>query len=160
ASGYAALVDRTVGELTTNGGTVNLKAGGSVVVQPTAKVDVSGGWINYAGGTVETTKLIADGRLIDISQATPDRVYDGIYTGTSTTSSAKWGVTNTTTNPQLAANFEAGYIQGGNGGALNITAPAMALDGAMQGTTVAGPRQRATLPTAGALSLVFQGQDP
>lgn len=160
ATGYAALVDRTVGELTTNGGTVSLKAGGSAVVQPTAKVDVSGGWINYAGGIVETTKLIADGRLIDISQATPDRVYDGIYTGASSTTSAKWGVTTTTTNPELAANFEAGYLQGGNGGALTITAPAMALDGTLQGTTVTGPRQRTTLPTPGALALVFQGQDP
>ena len=159
-TGYVALVDHTVGELTTNGGTVNLKAGGSVVLQNGSSVNVSGGWTNYAGGTVATTKLLADGRVIDISQATPDRVYDGIYTGTTTTNDAKWGVTSTTSNPQLLANYEPGYTQGGGGGKLAISAPAMALDGALQGATYSGPRQRSVPPTAGALSLTFQGQDP
>ncbi len=159
-SGYAALVDHTVGELTTAGGSVDLKAGGSVVLQPGSTINVSGGWINYAGGTVETTKLIADGRLIDISQATPDRVYDGLYTGGTTTTDAKWGVTSSTTNPRLAANFEAGYVQGGDGGNLAISAPAMALDGALFGSTFAGPRQRLIAPALGSLTLTFRGQDP
>ena len=158
-TGYVALIDHTVGELTTNGGSVNLQAGSSVVLQPGSSVNVSGGWVNYVGGNVETTKLLADGRVIDISQATPDRVYDGIYTGTSTTSDAKWGTTTTTSNPQLAANYEPGYVQGGNGGTLSITAPAMALDGGLSGATVAGPRQREVAPTVSTLSLVFQSQD-
>ena len=46
-SGYVALIDRTVGELTTGGGNVSLTAGDSVVIQPGATVNVSGGWINY-----------------------------------------------------------------------------------------------------------------
>ena len=159
-TGYVALVDRSVGELTTGGGSVNLQAGNSVVLQSGSSINVSGGWTNFAGGNVATTKLLADDRVLDISQATPDRVYDGIYTGSSTESSAKWGVTSTTTNPQLLADFEPGYTQGGAGGKLAITAPAMALDGNLLGTTFAGPRQRSAIPTPSALSLVFQGQDP
>ncbi len=160
-AGYVALVDHTVGELTTAGGTVNLQAGNSVVVQSGAAINVSGGWTNFAGGNVATTKLLtADGHVIDISQATPDRVYAGIYTGNSTDSSAKWGVSSTTTNPQLLTSYDPGYTQGGAGGQIAITAPAMALDGSLIGTTFAGPRQRSTPPAPSGLSLVFQGQDP
>ncbi len=159
-TGYVALVDHTVGELTTGGGSVTMQAGGSVVLQGGSSINVSGGSIDYAGGNVATTKLLAGGRVIDISQATPDRVYDGIYTGGSTTTDAKWGVSSTTTNPQLLADFEPGYTQGGSGGKLAITAPAMALDGSLLGATVAGPRQRTVLPAPSSLSLAFQGQDP
>ncbi len=158
-TGYIALVDRTVGQLTTGGGSVSLQAGTSVVFQPGSSVNVSGGWVNYAGGEVATTKLLADGRVLDISQATPDRIYDGIYTGSSTSSSAKWGVADTTSNPQLSSTFEPAYVQGGNAGKLTITAPAMALDGNLLGAAFAGPRQRSSVPSPGALSLTFQGQD-
>ena len=158
-TGYIALVDHSVGELTTGGGAVTLQAGNSVVLQGGSSINVSGGWINYAGGNVATTKLLADGRVIDISQATPDRVYDGIYTGGTTTNEPKWGVTGATTKPQLLGDFEPGYTQGGNGGKLAITAPAMALDGSLVGGTFSGSRQRSVLPTPSALALVFQGQD-
>jgi len=160
ASGYIALADHTVGELTTAGGSVKLRAGESVVMQAGASVDVSGGWIDYQGGTVETTKVLSEGRVYDIAQATPDRVYDGIYTGENQTKDPKWGVTSTTSNPQLAANYEPGYRQGGGGGTVAIVAPAMALDGKLTGATYAGPRQRVTGPALSSLSLNFQGQDP
>ncbi|HVS52042.1 MAG TPA: filamentous hemagglutinin family protein [Opitutaceae bacterium] len=159
-TGYVALVDHTVGELTTSGGNVKLNAGGAVVLQSSSTINVSGGWIDYTGGIVATTKLVADGRVIDIAQATPDRVYDGIYTGATTTSDAKWGVTSTTTNPQLVGAFEAGYVQGGAGGSLSIAAPAMALDGRLLGSTVSGARQRSAPPTPSSLALAFKGQDP
>ncbi len=160
-SGYVALVDHTVGELTTSGGSVKLNAGNSVVMQPGSAINVSGGWTNYAGGLVDTTKLLlANGRVVDISQATPDQVYVGIYTGTSKTADPKWGVNATTTDPQLQGVYDPGYIQGGNGGVLSITAPAMALDGSLLGATVTGPHQRTSAPTAAALTLAFHGQDP
>ena len=74
-SGYVNLVQRTVGELTTVGGTVSLSAGNSVVLQKGSLVDVSGGWINFTGGMVRTTQVTSGGNIFDISQATPDRVY-------------------------------------------------------------------------------------
>ncbi len=160
-SGVIGLIKRTVGELTTDGGTVNLNAGSSVVVQSGAKIDVSGGWINYEGGMVETTRLVSNGVIFDISQATPDRIYDGIYTGTSTVTSPKYGLSQTFTNPLTlsGAHFEPSYVQGANGGTISITAPAMALDGTLLGKTVAGPRQRSVAPLSSTLSLAFHGQE-
>ena len=160
-SGYVNLIERTVGELTTAGGTVAMNAGGSVVTQSGAKIDVSGGWINYQGAMVQTTRVITGGHIYDISQATPNLVYDGIYTGQFTEQHPKWSLTNTYTNPLklLGVRYEAGYIYGGNGGTVTISAPAMALDGSLLGTTVAGPRQRSVIPKASSLSLLFRAQD-
>jgi filamentous hemagglutinin len=145
-TGYINLIQRSVGELTTNGGTVAIDAGGAVAMQPGSTVNVSGGSVQYAGGFVSTTKVIADGHLLDIAKATPDLIYSGIYTGTSTTTDAKWGITQTYTNPGLSGgHYEQGYIQGGNAGGITITAPAMTLDGSLLGNTVAGTYQRTPL---------------
>src|SRR5262249_55277030 len=159
--GYINLVQRTVGELSFNGGTISLNAGGSVVVQQGATLNVSGGSIDYAGATVQTTKIVAaDGHIFDISQATPDRIYQGIYTG-STTVHTKWGIVDRFTSPlATGAYFERGYIFGGKGGSLTITAPSMALDGTMLGTVMIGTRQQFTPPTPSSLSLLFRAQTP
>jgi len=158
-SGYIADIKRSVGELTTDGGTVNLNAGGSVVLQKGSNIDVSGGWIDYAGATVQTTRLLSGGHLYNISQATPDLVYDGIYSGFTETHS-RWNITETFTSMLLnGSHYEAGYIQGGNGGSIALTAPAMALDGNLYGNTVAGPRQRSVTPDLSSLTLSFQAQD-
>ena len=162
ASGYVGLIKRSVGELTTAGGTVSLSAGGSVVMQPGAVVDVSGGWIDFKGGQVQTTRVLSAGRLLNISDATPDLVYDAIYSGTSTITRAKYGISETFANPLSlkGAYFEEGYLQGAPGGSVRITAPAMALDGELRGQTLNGPRQRAALAPQSALDLRFQAQDP
>jgi filamentous hemagglutinin len=181
-TGYINLIQRSVGELTTTGGTVALNAGESVVMQSGSSINVSGGWIHYLPGVVQTTQVLSNGHFIDISKATPDLVFDGIYTGTFTTTDAKWGVTQTYTNPAFhnGSQYESAYYQGGNGGSLFITAPAMALDGDLFGNTVAGSYQRTSaasiattfagsaalptvqsvlgVPTPGALSLSFYGQ--
>ena len=157
-SGYVALVERSVGELTTGGGNVSLTAGDSVVIQPGAVVNVSGGWLNYAGANVATTKVLSGGQIFDIAQATPDRIYQGIYVG-GTQNHPKWGISETTTSPLVTAGqYEAGYTQGGNGGSLSISAPSMALDGEFLGTTIVGPRQRTSAPTLSALSLAFESR--
>ena len=159
-SGYANLVQHTVGELTIAGGNVSLNAGESVILQSGSRIDVSGGWIDYRGGNVRTTQVVSGGHIFDISQATPDRVYNGILDGF-TTVHPRWGVIETSSN-QLpgGSQFEAGYIWGGDGGRISITSPSMALDGGMSGNTIAGPRQRTVPPTSSAMSLAFRGQDP
>ncbi len=159
-SGYVNLVQRTVGELTTSGGTVSLSAGNSVVLQKGSLVDVSGGWINFTGGTVRTTQVISGGNLFDISQATPDRVYDGIANGF-TVDHLKFGLVETTSN-SLPGNmrFQAGFTQGASGGNLQIMTPSMALDGQLLARTVTGARQAATPPAASSLALAFHAQDP
>src|SRR5262249_492150 len=96
--------------------------------------------------------------IFDISQATPDRIYDGIYNGF-TIVHPKWGIVQTFTSPlATGAYFEPGYIFGGLGGSLSITAPAMALDGQVLGATIAGPRHQFVPPTASSLWLLFKGQ--
>jgi hypothetical protein len=158
-NGYANLVEHTVGELTANGGTVAINAGESVVMQPGSSINVSGGWINYQGGMVTTTKVVSGGHIYDISQATPDRVYSGILSGF-TVNKTKWGITQTFSTPLLGgAYYQAGYIEGGEGGGISIKAPSMALDGSLLGNTVTGTRQLSSNPNTSALSLIFQAQD-
>ena len=144
ASGYANLIQRPVGELTIGGGSVTLTAGGSVVMQPGSNVNVSGGFIDYQGGLVQTSRVISGGQILDISQATPDLVYDGFYTGTYTVDHSKYGIAEIYTNPLLlnGLHYEAGYRYGGAGGSVNIAAPGLALDGSLLGLTVSGSRQR------------------
>ena len=130
-SGFANLIQRPVGELTIAGGTVSLAAGSSVVLQHGSKIDVTGGYIDYQGGMVQTTRLLSQGQLIDVSQATAGLVYDDIYTATFTRLFPKYGIAETFTSPLAltGAHFEDGYVFGGNGGSIAITAPSVALDG-------------------------------
>ena len=166
-SGFVGLIERTVGQLTLAGGTVQLTAGRSVVSQAGSMIDVSGGYINYQGGMVNTTRVMAGGQLIDIANATPDRLYDGIYTGQSVTTHAKWGVTRTFALPlaPTGSHMEQGYIEGADAGQISIQAPTMALAGELRGQAVVGPKQLRSSPTsssvpqAGSLSLAFYGQD-
>ncbi|QIF05757.1 filamentous haemagglutinin family protein [Roseimicrobium sp. ORNL1] len=158
-SGYLGLIQRTVGELTIAGGSVSLNAGGSVVVQNGAVIDVSGGFINYQGGTVKTTRVMHAGYLMEIADATPDIVYDGIFTGLFSEVHARWGITNTYRIPWMSGeHYEQPYVQGGNGGSLAMAASAMAVDGVLRGATVAGPRQREVLPQGSELTFAFKSQ--
>jgi hypothetical protein len=142
-SGYIDLIELPVGELTTTGGTVKLTAGGSVVMQPTSQINVSGGAINYQGGMVQTSYLLYDGQIINIADATPDRVYQGIL-GKFTVSSPKWGFEESYGTPLVGgAVYQDSYAEGGNGGSVTIAAPTMALDGQLVGQTTTGPRHSA-----------------
>lgn len=160
-SGFANLIQRSVGQLTVAGGSVTINAGGSVVMQSGSNIAVSGGSTLFEGGMVRTTRLITGGRLVDIGSATPDVVYDGIYDGTFTESNPKFGVANVFDGVITPAGFryEAGYTQGAAGGKLSITAASMALDGRLSGTTVVGDNQRITPPARSTLTLAFQAQD-
>ncbi|MEI9999465.1 MAG: filamentous hemagglutinin N-terminal domain-containing protein [Verrucomicrobiota bacterium] len=150
-SGFVNDVERTVGELTIGGGTVALTAGKSVSTGSGALINVSGGWINYTGATVQTTNVLANGEIINISQATPNLSFGGISSGFIATS-PKWGVTQTFLNALTdGTQFDPGYIQGGGGGGINITAPSMSLQGGFFGQVVAGPYQRT--PQMGTSSL-------
>lgn len=147
AAGYANLVQRTVEQLSTSGGKVNMRAGGSIAMQVGATVDVSGGWTDYAGAAVETSKVLYQGKWIDISGASANQFYTGIRSTTTTVADAKWGSTDTWSAPRLSKSYQAGYQTGGDGGALAITAPAVALDGNLVGQTRAGLRQVVLRPT-------------
>ena len=161
-SGYVGIIERTVGELTLAGGSVDLNAGGSVVMQTGSQIQASAGWINYTGGTIQTTKLISNGQIYDIAHATPNLVYSGIYTGAAEQKNLKWAVRDTFNNPitPMGAYYDPGYIFSGAGGRISVTSAAMALDGAFTARTVAGPTQRgAAAPKAAELLLNFEAQE-
>lgn len=140
-SGYANNIKRTIGELTLAGGSVSMSAGSSVVMQSGASVDVSGGWMNYAGGVIQTTQLTSGGQFYDISEATLGRSYE--LTG-------KWG-----SSRFGNGTYQSGYTRGGDAGAIAITAPSMALDGSLHGNAVIGERQTKAQPKSGSLQLSF-----
>lgn len=168
ASGFVGLVERSAGQLTTAGGTVDLQAGGSIVLSKDSTIDVSGGWVKHEGGLVKTTRLLYRGGLIDIEDATPDRIYDGIYTAQFTKTHAKWGVSKTYTNPlaPTGERYEQAYYEGAAGGSLKLTAASMALDGKLAGATVIGQRQQrsssseSAIPGLSSLALSFRAQNP
>ena len=160
-AGFANLIQKSVGQLTVAGGSIQISAGGSVVTREGAKIDVSGGSIRFEPGSVKTTQLITAGRLVDISAASPDVVYEGIYDGTNTFTNTKFGVVEVFQSPLApdGSRYDAGSIQGGAGGSLAIQAPAMALDGRFLGKTITGEKQRLTPPARSSLTLSFLSKD-
>jgi len=134
-TGYIGLIQKTVSQLTTAGGSVSLAAGDAVVLQPGSSINVSGGWVHYSGGSFATTKLIDSyGQVIDISKTTPDQVYTSIQQ-----------------SPR--AIYESPYVSGGNGGSLSIQSASMTLDSAVYGLMVTGSRQLRTTPGGSSSSL-------
>ena len=159
--GFANLIQRVVGQLTVKGGAVNISAGKSVVLRENSTINVSGGSTKFEEGMIRTTRLMTAGRLVDISAATPDVLYDGIYNGTFTVSNEKFGVSkvyHTSLAPD-GYRFDPGGTHGAAGGSLSITAPSMALDGKLSGNTVSGDRQRQSPPAPGSLNLYFTARD-
>ncbi|MFZ4774971.1 MAG: filamentous hemagglutinin family protein [Terrimicrobiaceae bacterium] len=166
-SGFEGLIERGAGALTTAGGSVTISSGEAFILQKGATIDVSGGWTRFEGGKVRTTRLLEKGRLVDIANATPDRVYDGVYTGRASKTHTKWGITKTYAGA-LAPTGEytqQAYYQGADAGSISVSSPAMALDGELLGSTIAGQRQlRASatssdMPNGGSLTLSFRAQD-
>jgi len=165
-TGYLNLIERNVAQLTMEGGDVAMRAGGSVVIRKGAVVDASGGYARNEGGIIQTTRIRLGRNLIDIDEATPDRLYDGIYDGKRTQTSTKWGVSKTFISAlaPLGGYSQKSYIAGANAGSISITAPSMALDGEMSAGRIIGPRQlrdsqkSSQLPQAGRLDLAFESQ--
>lgn len=133
-------VRRTVGERMSAGGTVSLRAEGDVVLDTEAVIDISGGQIEYLPGFITTTKLTANGRTIDISEADPLVQYDGII-NTYTQKDSKWGVTRSWI--VRGGQFEQGYVEGKDAGKVLIETRtgSVALAGRIRSDTVQGSWQ-------------------
>ncbi|MES2706616.1 MAG: filamentous hemagglutinin family protein [Verrucomicrobiota bacterium] len=156
-TGYLNLIQRSVGELTVGGGSVNLNSGGSVIVQKDAGIDVSAGWVNHSGGFVETTRLMRAGALVDIASAMPDRVYDSVFTGEFVESHPRWNIERAYRIPWMSGgHYEAGYLQGADAGRLGLAGASMAIDGTLRGSAVSGFRQIGSPAEGGSLKLDFQ----
>ncbi len=158
-TGYLGVIERNVGELTVAGGTVSITAGDSVVMQDGARVDVSGGYQDFAAGEVATTKLVHEGNLVDIADARADIVYDGVFTPGTSVTDPRWGTTTTSVIQfASASHHEDAHSVGGNGGSIKLDASAMALDGSLVGRTITGPQQLQAAPRQSSLELRFRAQ--
>ena len=160
ATGMANIIERNAAQLTTRGGRVDISAGSSVSIASGSEINVSGGYLRYEGGLVNTTRLVRNGRIVDIAAATPDVVYDGIYQDSFTTTSTKWGVSKSfkrSLSP-MAPSKQPQYIEGAAGGSVVITAPSVQLDGTLRGNTVTGPKQLNTPSGHSSLALSFKNQ--
>ena len=141
-SGAIAGIGRAIDERTSAGGTISIKSGGDISVAQGAVFDVSGGTLTYTGGAVQTTQLLtADGRAVDIGQASATGNYIGLINPTSQRSFDRWGVTEQVQGP-LIGRYETGYTEGRSAGTLQFSARAMALDGSFLGGVTVGANQR------------------
>jgi filamentous hemagglutinin len=156
-SGIVDVIQSNVSQLTTSGGTVTMEAGDSIILQPGSTVDVSGGYYRYEGGFVRTTRLVRGPNIIGIEDATPNVLYDGVYTGQSNFVSEKWGVSKSYSHPLAPTGgyTQQEYIQGANGGTINLNAPTLLLGGELMGQVVQGPRQQDSPPELASLNLSF-----
>ena len=143
-SGAVARVTRGINERLGKGGEINLTSSGDIIINDGAKIDISGGSVEYQDGYINTTKLLTDyGRIVDISAADPNEHYTSLF-GVVKEAHKKWGVENVwNILDQLGqGQFEQGYRQGLAAGSINIEAPNLAWNGDLTAGSDAGRYQR------------------
>lgn len=142
-SAAIANIPKNIDERNSTGGKIIIQSEGGVVAHQDSLIDVSGGKISFDGGMINTTKLIQGGKLVDISDAKVDEIYDGIA-GLQTLNSKKWGTSHTYGNSLSwgLGYYEPGYTQGQDAGTLSVTGRSVLLDGKMIGNSVNGTKQR------------------
>ncbi|HEY5237623.1 MAG TPA: filamentous hemagglutinin N-terminal domain-containing protein, partial [Rhizomicrobium sp.] len=153
AESYAEQVGVTVQELMTTGGNVTLGVSSfspsqttapapDVTIKSGATIDLSGGWVTYQAGMVQTTQLVdAGGEVVDISNADPNDTFIGIYNGF-VASQPRWGISQTFENPLFSGTqYEAAYSEGRDAGSLTVKASAAVLDGTIYANAYPGPLQ-------------------
>lgn len=155
ASGGAA-IKRGIEERLSEGGKINLVSSGSVTVNSGAKLDISGGSLNYQDGYINTTKLVdKDGHIVDISDAKPEEKYVAIY-GATVEKHSKWAQNKTWNmlgGAQGAGRFEKGYTEGKAGGSVNIQSPVTAWGGKLVAGSERGLYQRDNPASGGTFSI-------
>lgn len=173
AKGYVDGMPRNIDQMLVNAGTLNL-TGGEVITAPGSVLNLMGGYVHYLGGMIATTRYVdAYGRIVSLAQADPNVPIVGIA-GQFTVNHARWNTTEVYSNPMFSRGYyEQGYVQGGNAGALNVSAGATIqpwnvagtytgatiLDGTIEASVIAGRNQVAggTLPRGGAFSFSGTG---
>jgi filamentous hemagglutinin family protein len=153
AASYYQQVGVSAAQLMTAGGNVTLgtqsftpradtSQAPDVIVKAGAVIDISGGWVEYQAGMVQTTDLIsASGNIVNIGDANPNDAYVGIFNGY-TTSQPTWGVSQTWASPLLqGAIYEGAYTEGRDAGSLTIQSSVVVLDGTVYANAYPGPLQ-------------------
>ncbi|MEI8298301.1 MAG: filamentous hemagglutinin family protein [Pseudomonadota bacterium] len=148
-TGDVSTIRRDVFERSLTGGTVSMSSTGSVIVSQGAKIDLSGGQIDWQAGYVKSSVLLgANGAAYNINAADPNRAYVGTLDSISV-SDPHWGtaVSAASFGRDPRGVYTPGYVEGKDAGTLTIIAPGMILDGSIAGHATTGPLQR-LIPTA------------
>lgn len=149
ATGAIGTVGRSLEQLMTTGGSVNLQTDRtsasstvtdhSVIAQSGSVINVAGGNVTFLPGMVSTTVLIgADGRRYSAANADPNMTYVGIA-GQFTVDHAHWKVKETWAPTTQA--YQSGYTEGHDAGGITITTVSPQLQGQMYFGSTAGERQ-------------------
>jgi len=150
-----AAIGRTVVERSTNGGSVAISSTGKTEFQQGAQINVSGGAVNFSDGYINTTHIVSDGVVYDISQADPNLHYDSIL-GQRNVLSTKWGQERSFHvfgGSSSRGYFEPGYVDGKEAGSVTFSAYDPTIDGTLMGARQIGRYQReaGNMPNGGEL---------
>lgn len=152
-------IQRGADERMTTGGSIQLNSTGDVVQKQGALLDISGGSVKYKAGVIESTKLISDGIAYDISEADPNRIYDGIV-GHNTRLHRKWNLTETYVgmNTQNGGVWVDAYTDGRDAGSIGIESHRLLLEGDVVAHVIDGIEQRdiADRAVGGALNIALR----
>jgi filamentous hemagglutinin family protein len=120
-TGALAGEQRTAEQMSTEGGTVRIRASEFAVVEDGAVIDMSGGSTKYTDAEVTVTRLQDSfGRFHNISDADPNLRYVGL---------------------SKATRLEKGYIEGADAGSVELLSGSSRLFGKLRGDVVTGDRQ-------------------
>ncbi len=134
-------IQQDVFQRSLNAGTITLDSSSSVLISPTATLNLAGGSINWQGGDIKTSALLtAQGQVVPIAQANPQLSYLGTLDAISV-SDPRWQAL-ASLSIASETQYYAGYVQGANAGNVTIVSPVTVIDGSINGSTVAGPLQR------------------
>lgn len=155
-------LQRSGAERATPGGSIVLRAFDSVTLEAGATLDVSGGAVEYTAGFLDTTRLVFEGRLVDIADADPLVRYDAVLDVLEYTH-AKWGPQTTQRfNPFGAGmrgslrTFEPGYVEGKDAGSVRIEALRTNIAGEILALTTNGLHQRLAPGATGGFARPWQ----
>ncbi len=145
-AGYLSNIAQRIDQLLTKGGSLSIGGGSGsaftdALTASGSVVNVSGGWIQYAGSTISTTRLVgSDGRLYDIGSANPfivNRIANGFAVD-----HPHWNVTEIYNNALGGKGYyKPGYIDGVSAGGLAVNAVNPILQGDIVGDIVTGLHQ-------------------
>jgi filamentous hemagglutinin family protein len=149
-SGYLSNVDHSIGEWDAVAGTITVSAN-KLVAQTGSMFNISGGSLDYAGGTIMQTLLQgADGKIYTADTA-PANI-DMVSVGKSfEVAHPRWGAAYTETfespfTQTTVATYEPGYIVGRDAGQLILSAPTTVFDGDIDAEVVDGIEQTDARP--------------
>ncbi len=134
---------RTIEERLADAGSIRLRSEGEVIVQAGVDINISGGAVHYDGGYLNTTQLIHERRIIDISQADPSYTYTGIF-GKETITNERFNITHSAQNFFIGGSgeYQDPYTYGASAGELVVDAQAAFLQGNIEASTQLGLWQR------------------